>query len=481
MTKPSPINLLLIEDEDYDVARVRNTIQQFRERIQLRDIVSSGSEAVELISANPDHYDVVVMDYQISGGLSGENLIRKIKSLSPTAQIIVITKRTINLNDLEFANRLIDSGAMWYCTKYPGDIEDYIYQPTDFVLSIFNAYEKAQLERDKNRSTNRLRQNIADAINARRIVGESPPMKALRQRIRQCANMDANVLIFGASGTGKELVAANIHYRSERSLEQFVPVNCGSLPDDLIESELFGFSKGSFTGAATAKKGLFEVAHKGTIFLDEVAELPLAAQVKLLRVLQNGEIDKIGRTGSLKVDARVIAATNKDLEVEVREKRFREDLYYRLNVVSINVPSLKERPDDIPDLLQHFLEKYSRKMGNITPVIQPTALDTLKRHQWPGNVRQLENLAQRLLFEGNRIVDEAIMSKVLGLSTLSPANTTLNWDPNNIMPLREIEEATRREYFIFVRNHTESDAEAARKLGLAPPNYYRMSKKLGLK
>ncbi len=208
-------------------------------------------------------------------------------------------------------------------------------------MSLFNAYEKSLLERERYRSQLKLRRNVEDILFQKQIIGESPIMKELKEEINRFAKSNVNTLIRGASGTGKELVAYNIHYRSDRKYENFVIINCGSLPSQLVESELFGYEKGAFTGADKKKPGLFEIAHHGTIFLDEVTELPLSAQVKLLRVIQDGEIEKIGRTEKIKVDVRIIAATNRNIEEEVKEKRFREDLYYRLNVLPIFVPDLK--------------------------------------------------------------------------------------------------------------------------------------------
>ena len=266
MLTAETINILLIEDEEYDVRRIKRTLQPIENRVRILDVVSNGRAAIELLAQDRRLYDVVIMDFQIAGGLMGESLIRKIKEIDATLQIIVVTKMTVNMTDFDFANRLLDAGAIWYCTKYPGDIEDYIYQPTDFILSIFNAFEKRKLEKEKIRSHKRLQKNIQDILDRKRIIGESSTIQALRQQIQQCAQMDANVVIHGASGTGKELVATHIHYHSKRKIETFLPINCGSLPANLIESELFGFEKGSFTGASTKKLGLFEVANKGTIF-----------------------------------------------------------------------------------------------------------------------------------------------------------------------------------------------------------------------
>ena len=358
----SHINILLVEDEDFDVKRIKNTISYYDTRIKVLDTVSNGMAALDLVANNSDKYDVVILDYQISGGLKGEELITKIKECDPFIQIIVITKMTINITDYNFANNLIKSGAFWYGTKYPGNIEDYIYQPTDFILSIFNAFEKKKLEKHNIKSDKKLKQNIFNLLEMKKIIGESKPMIQLKDSIERYAKTDVNILVNGPSGTGKELVAWNMHLKSKRKYENFVPINCGSIPSELIESELFGYEKGSFTGANSNKQGLFEIAHNGTIFLDEVAELPLPAQVKLLRVIQEGEIEKIGRRQKLSVNVRIIAATNKNLTNEVNNGRFREDLYYRLNVVPLDLVPLRQRGDDIILLFDYFLQYFSQDL-----------------------------------------------------------------------------------------------------------------------
>ena len=485
MLSNEKIDILLIEDEEFDVQRIRKTLQPFSNRIRIQDVVSNGRLALDLLDQSSQRYDVIIMDYQIAGGIMGENLIRRIKGTDPTLQIIVVTKMTINMTDYDFANSLLEAGATWYCTKYPGDIEDYIYQPTDFILSIFNAYEKKTLEEERQRSNKKLLKNIVDILSKHQIIGISPSIQTLREQIHQCAATDASVLIRGSSGTGKELVAVNIHYNGKRKFENFVPINCGSLPHNLIESELFGFEKGSFTGANAKKLGLFEIANNGTIFLDEITELPLNAQSTLLRVLQQGEIDKIGRTQKVKVNVRVIAATNKNLEQEVRAKRFREDLYYRLNVVTLAIEPLSKRIEDIPLLINYFMDLFSKDMNRDAPILNNGALDSLVNYAWQGNVRELQNVIQRLLFLDKKTLVENDVQMALGLKAginLYQNQQGLNlWDQNNIEPWREIEKNVRQEYFTFVRDHTSSDAEAARKLGLAPPNYYRMCKEMGLK
>ncbi len=479
------INILLIEDEEYDVRRVKNTIAPFEEKIKIRNVVADGEAALNCLRNNSGFYDVVIMDFQIVGGITGETLIRRIKKIDSTLQIIVVTKMTINVSDFDFANALLEAGAMWYCTKYPGDIEDYIYQPTDFILSIINAFQTRKLEIKQRHSDGKLKQSVDEILSANRILGQSEAMQRVCEQIERVAAQEANVLIYGPSGTGKELVARHIHYKSKRKYEKLVTVNSGSLPQELIESELFGFERGSFTGAFQEKKGLFEVANNGSLFLDEVGELPLSAQVKLLRVLQEGEIDKIGRTEKIKVNARIIAATNVNLEQAVAEKTFREDLFYRLNVVTIYIPALKERPEDIPELVGFFIQKYVDELSMEMPEIEREAMELLKIYDWPGNVRQLQNVLQRLLFLIKGKITRSDVENALGAkreySRFNDEKPNIKWEQGNILPWREMEKLLKRDYFQFVRSHRASDTEAAQELGLAPPNYYRMCKELGLK
>ena len=486
MTKDEQIRVLLIEDEDFDVRRVENTISPFADRIKICDVVSDGRSAVELLETKKKSYDIVIMDFQIAGGLRGDQLIKRIKDYNPLLQIIVITKMTINITDYEFARNLIEAGAFWYCTKYPGDIEKYIYQPTDFVLSIFNAYERKKLLRDKQKSNQKLNTNVKNILAGKKFIGVSSYAQKLRDQILKYSNSSMPILITGSSGTGKELIAYNLHYNSPRKYENFIPINCGSIPDQLIESELFGYEKGAFTGAEKSKPGLFEVANHGTLFLDEISELPLSAQVKLLRVLQDGEVEKIGRTEKIKVDVRIISATNKNLEDEIREKKFREDLFYRLNVVPIHIPKLRERKEDIHYLIDHFMNEYSIDMGKEIPVIQPDAMKMLISYNWPGNVRELKNFVQRLLFYDEKIITPLIIEAALSRRTDKADDF---YDKEGISfvsyedapTLKEVEKIFRGKYFRYIRERSESDSEAAQKLGLAPPNYYRMCKELGIK
>ncbi|MFH0990553.1 MAG: sigma-54 dependent transcriptional regulator [bacterium] len=483
MSSSTVIRVLLVDDEDFDVARVKNTLRLSSTKIVVESVVSNGKAALEHVQMHPDHYDVVILDYQISGGLRGEELIQKIKELDPFLQIIVITKMTTNTTDFDFANNLLKAGAFWYCTKYPGNIEDYIYQPTDFILSIVNAYEKKKLEKHKLKSDKRLMQSIESLLESKKMLGESKPMVQLHESIDKYAKSDANILISGASGTGKELVAWNIHLLSRRKYEKLIPINCGSIPHELVESELFGYEKGAFTGAHSNKSGLFEIANNGTIFLDEVSELSLSAQVKLLRVIQEGEIEKIGRTGSMSVNVRIIAATNKNLASEISNGRFREDLYYRLNVIPIDVVPLRQRGSDIMLLFTYFVECFSIEMGVPPPSVDSKAQEILLKYKWPGNVRELRNVAQRLVLNstdhiGVKEVSNPMILKNIVISKDAPFEELFT---GQVLTLREMEKAFRLKYFKYVRSISSSDTNAAEKLGIAPSNFYRMCKELGLK
>jgi DNA-binding NtrC family response regulator len=479
------IHVLLIEDEQYDVRRVRNTLQYSGGPIEIDQVVSDGLSALDVLTSRAHFFDVVIMDMQIAGGLKGEELIRKIKAIDPTVQIIVVTKMTINITDFAFADRLLRSGAFWYCTKYPTDIEQYIYQPTDFVISIVNAYQKRRLEIEQRRSAKKLLKHVEEKLAERKMIGQSTAVQRLHELIKQCSEGDAPVLISGASGTGKEVVATNIHYQSKRKLENLVTINCGSIPNELIESELFGYEKGAFTGATAKKPGLFEAANHGTVFLDEIGELPLSAQVKLLRVIQDGTIEKIGRTDTIKVDVRIIAATNKVLEQEVTAMRFRQDLYYRLNVLPIFVPPLKERREDIPLLWEYFLKQMSGEMFLTTPETKPDALDLLMKYDWAGNVREMKNIVQRILFTRADTITYELVRNALNPIRKSLASEIRDGvfysGDGKMLPWRKMERMLREKYFRYVRENSRSDAEAAKKLGLAPPNYHRMCKEMGIK
>lgn len=481
----SKIRLMLIEDEDFDKVRVEKTLKTVEHRLEIKYFFSDGKSAVTKLLEESDSVDVIIMDFQIAGGLMGEALIRKIKEINPVIQIIVITKMTMNITDFDFANSLLEAGAFWYCTKYPIDVQEYIYQPTDFIISIYNAFEKKILEEEKLRSNNKLQKNVDKILKEKQIIGSCKKMQKLLNDITLYADSSANILIIGPSGSGKELVANYLHYKSNRKFENFIAVNCGSIPFELIESELFGYEKGAFTGAQKARLGLFEQANHGTLFLDEIAELPLQAQSKLLRVLEEGEIEKIGRTGKTKVDVKVVAATNKNLKIEVDKGKFRKDLYYRLNVLPIEVPPLSERSEDIPLLFDHFLERYSLTHGLKKPVLSDSILDALKGYNWPGNVRELKSVAQRLIL--SRIENVTLVDILNAIGILEIDSTKISTDfktifnKDEIIHLKDVKKIIYQEYIKFVRINSDSDADAAKKLGIAASNYSRLCTELGIK
>jgi len=340
------------------------------------DQAESSSRARELLSRGS--YDLVISDIAMPDG-SGVDLLRIAKETQPDTIVILITAYA----STESAIEALKLGAYDYIIK-PFDVEE-------MRIVLKNALERRQLERENTL----LKRELKEHSRFDELVGSSGAMKDVREMIERIASTNSTVLISGDSGTGKELAARAIHRLSPRRAKQFVSINCGALPDELLESELFGHVKGSFTGAVATKKGLFEVADGGTIFLDEIGDTSPAMQIKLLRVLQEREIRRVGGTEQLEVDVRVIAATNQDLEAMVREKRFREDLYYRINVIALQMPPLRGKREDIPVLANHFLAKYSKTMGKKIREIAPEAMQKLLEYDWPGNVRELENVIER--------------------------------------------------------------------------------------
>ncbi len=325
-------------------------------------------------------YDVVITDIKMPR-TDGIEVLRHAHQVSPDSAVILITA----VDDYEAAVEAVKAGgATDYIRKSPGLVDE-------IKLAINRALEKMALSR----------QNFAFKRDANtrnsldNIVGVSAAMEKLKQTIRTVASTQSTVLIYGESGTGKELVARAVHVCSPRAAEPFVSINCGAFPETLLESELFGYVKGAFTGANQNKRGLFEVADQGTIFLDEISEMSLTMQVKLLRVLQERSVRPVGGTSEIPIDVRVIAATNRDLDKLVAENSFREDLYYRLNVIPVSAPPLRERREDIPLLVNHFLKKYAPAAGKSIIRVDCSSLEALSAYEWPGNVRQLENTIER--------------------------------------------------------------------------------------
>jgi len=339
---------------------------------------SDGEEAIGHIGK--EIFDLVITDLRMPKA-DGMAVLKAVKSSAPETVVLVITA----FATADSAVDAMKQGAYDYLTKP--------FQVDEVQLIIRNALEKRRLSTENIL----LKREMASQSSFAQIVGQSESMQKVFDVVRKVADAKSNVLICGESGTGKELVARAIHYNSARSSMPFVAVNCSAVPETLLESELFGHMKGSFTGAMANKAGLFEVANGGTIFLDEIGDTTSAIQVKLLRVIQEREFRRVGGTQDVKVDVRIVAATNKDLEKAVADGSFREDLYYRLDVIPIRLPPLRLRTGDIPLLAKHFLDKYSQESGKPVPVLTPEAMHVLLGNEWRGNVRELENLMERVV------------------------------------------------------------------------------------
>ena len=350
----------------------------------LVDQAESAEDALRCMGEQ--RYEMVISDV-LMPGLGGIELLSRIKSESPETAVLMITAFTT----AEQAVEAMKLGAYDYIGK-PFKVEE-------VKVLVRNALEKQSLVQENKR----LKAEVQERFSFSGLIGKSKQMREVYDLIAKVADSTANVLITGESGTGKELAAKAIHYNSPRKSAPFVAVNCGAIPETLIESELFGHAKGAFTGAIADRPGLFEQAEGGTLFLDEIGEVPLQLQAKLLRVLQEREFRRVGGATSLKADVRIVAASNRNLEEQVREGSFREDLFYRLNVVMLRMPSLKERAEDIPALVEHFYKKYSLWSG-AEEIITPDALKALFNYPFPGNVRELENLVERCVVLGSRVI-----------------------------------------------------------------------------
>ena len=340
-----------------------------------------GREAINLVEER--FYDLILMDNRMTE-VGGIEALKKIKEISPGIPVIIMTAYA----SVSTAVDALKSGAYDYLTK-PLDIDE-------LKILIDKALRHRQLEQENKY----LKERLGDRFDFSSIIGRSPAMRDLFDTIALVAPSEATALIVGESGTGKELIANAIHHNSSRKERPFIKVNCAALPETLLESELFGHEKGAFTGAIAKKQGRFQLAHRGSILLDEIGEMASSTQAKILRVLQEREFEPVGGSETVKVDTRVIAATNKNLEKEIQQARFREDLYYRLNVVTLEVPPLRERREDISLLADVFLKQYAQKNRRLIKGFTPRAMDLLMRHTWPGNVRELENVVERAVIMG---------------------------------------------------------------------------------
>ena len=359
-------------------------------------VTTSDSAETTLGILKDESFDLVLTDMRMPG-MDGLELLRQAKRIRPDLEVVVMTAHAT----IQTAVTAMKEGAIDYLEK-PFDKDE-------LLMVVDRALERTSL-RKENRE---LRALVGNSVSLGNIIGESPAMTAVFERTARAARVNSTVLILGESGTGKEMIARHIHFEGSRRNKPFVVVNCAAIPDNLVESELFGHEKGAFTGADTSRPGKFEDANTGTLFLDEIGDMHLESQAKLLRVLQDGVVERVGSSKTRQVDVRVIAATNRDLRERVDKGEFREDLYFRLEVLPVNLPPLRERIEDLPHLIKHFREKLGKKIGLEAPQIAPEVLDAFRRYRWPGNVRELEHTLEQLfiLASGDTIVASDLPEK----------------------------------------------------------------------
>jgi len=455
---PTKINLLIVDDEEPLRAILESELTESDEFVV--DTAADGGEAINRIQAKV--YDVILLDVRMPR-VSGIEVLKFVQEYSPTTQVIILT----NYADVKTAIQTIKLGAYDFLAK-PYDIDE-LYN------TIHRAIERRQLFIDNKLMRNELTRRSGSPD----IIGQSPAFVKLLESATRFAASDSFVLIQGASGTGKELIAGLIHRRSPRNTRPFVALNCASLPDALLESELFGHEKGSFTNAYTTKQGLVEVANGGSLFLDEVGDISPAIQPKLLRFLETGEFRRVGGTNLLTVDVRVISATNKDLREEVKAGRFREDLLYRLNVITLQMPPLSERKDDIAPLAEYFLARKSR--SRTAKRLTPGALALLMEHDWPGNVRELEHVLEgAMLLSTGDVIDEADLGPHVyrGSRVVSGEFTALpSGGDGQSMSLDEME---RRHIETVLKKNGFNRARSADELGISKKTLYLKIKRYGL-
>jgi DNA-binding NtrC family response regulator len=413
---------------------------------------ASGDDAIGEAGRRP--YDLVISDIRLGDGASGMEVLAAFGKKSPQTPVILITA----FGDVAGAMAAIQKGA-----------HDYVSKPFD--VAELTTTVRRTLERSRILEESRNKPKAAERPAG--IVGKSPAMLDVYKMVARVAATQSTVLVIGESGTGKELVARAIHNNSPRATGPFVAVNCTAITESLLESELFGHQKGAFTGAVAQKRGLFEEAQGGTLFLDEIGDVGAKMQASLLRVLQEGEFRRVGGNEAVKVDVRVVAATNKELEKEVQEDRFREDLYFRINVVNIRLPPLRERPEDIPLLVEHFLAKYAARERRSNAGVAPQAMQILEGYAWPGNVRELENVIERslALAKDGVILPSDLPPEVSGLqSALSSSSGGLLLDGDERPPLAEIE---RRYIELILKENGGNKKKAAEILGIDRRTLYR--------
>ncbi|MFC1477168.1 sigma-54-dependent transcriptional regulator [candidate division KSB1 bacterium] len=446
-------HILIVDDEEI----IRNSLSYILkgEGYEVEE-AEDGETALQKI--NDNSFDLVITDIKMPK-MDGITLMQNVSKTHPETFFIIITA----FGSLETAVNALRAGAY-----------DYILKPLEFdevTFRINKLFDHKKLMRENKL----LRHEIQEKYDFDNIIGQNPKMKDVYKSIKKVAKTDGNVLITGKSGTGKEMIARALHFNSSRAGYRFVAINCGAIAETLVESELFGYRKGAFTGAIKDKDGFFKVAHKGTLLLDEIGVVPLNVQAKLLRVLESKEITPVGDTNPIQVDVRIIAATNLDLQEAVKEDKFRLDLYYRLNVIEINLPALSERRDDIPLLVNHFVRKYAEKIGRPISTVDNETMKILMNYQWKGEIRELENVIERaIIFCESDII--------------TPKDLPPNMYSDAGAGFQEIPEQLKDAMKIYERNHISAELSknnnnkemTAKALGISISSLYRKIEELGI-
>ncbi len=456
----SPVRVLVVDDKE-------NMLKLFGRILGEGYAVSTasdGARALALIAS--EEFDVVVTDIRMPGA-GGFEVLQAVKARAPSTEVVMMTGYA-TVGDAVQAMKM---GAYDYLEKP--------FDPDAAALVVSRAAERKRLREE----AATLRTALEGTYGFQNLIGKSAPMQEVYRLLEQAARLDITVLLLGETGTGKELAARAIHYASSRKERRFVPVNCGALPAELVESELFGHARGAFTGAATAKAGLFEEAAGGSLFLDEIGELPLGTQVKLNRALQEREIRRVGDNTPIKVDVRIIAATHRDLKAEAAAGRFREDLFYRLHVLPIRLPPLRDRLEDVPPLAAHFLEKHARAFRREVTGFDPDALRALTSYPWPGNVRELENAVERsVAVSAGALVTSQDLPPEITAAPPGPGRGELLTS----LPYRDAVELARdrtsREYLVaLLREFHGNVTQAASRAGMERESLHRLLKRHGLR
>lgn len=452
-------SVLVIDDEQAILKVMSGNLKQKGFSVVAAD---SAIEGLKLI--NQQIFDTVIIDYQMPQ-MNGLEFLDKLKEFEIDVPVVMVTA----YGTIETAVDAMKKGAINYLTK-PINYEE-------MWITVKNAVDKQKLQRE----VTTLRKEIGDKFGLQNFVGKNEKIMQVLEKVLQIAETNATVLIQGETGTGKELIARAIHLNSLRKHNPFIKLNCAAIPENLLESELFGHEKGSFTNAVKQHIGKFEQAHSGTIYLDEVGDISLAVQSKLLRVLQEGEFDRVGGSRTLQVDTRVIATTNKNLEEAVEKKEFRNDLFYRLNVLPVWLPPLRERKDDIPLLAEHFVKLYSIKNKKVVKPISKNVMDALVNYPWPGNIRELENIMERavIMEKGEKIAEADLPAKYnLNLDETINLDGDLNFKK---MKNRLIEHFEREYISKLLRKYNGNISKASAKAELNYKNFFEKMKRYEIK